>query len=274
MGKLSKLGPAMRPFEILSIDTVGGFAGGRSPKRYMHIVADHFSRKAFIGTTKHQTTQEFIKLIDRVTKGKEVKILLMDQYSALNSRGLKDYLSARGIQVCFTSPDTASSNGLNERLNQTLVNRIRCKINETPSKVWSKIAEECVNEYNRTRHTVTGFAPDYLMHGETDEIVPEALQQEKNLEEDRAKALLNSIIHFEANKKRVDKNRRNCDVREGDYVYVENGNKLNRSKLDEIRSGPYRVVKQVSKTMFEIERGKRKKESNIYHCSKLIPLQP
>ena len=166
MGKLSKLGPATQPFEIMSIDTVGGFSGNRSTKRYLHLLVDHFSRKAFISTTKTQTRDQFIKLIDQVTHGKNVKIILADQYSALTSQDLKDYLKKRKIKFVFTSVNNPESNGLNERTNQTLVNRIRCKINSCPKKPWPKIAEECTIEYNRTTHSVTNFSPDYLMFSE------------------------------------------------------------------------------------------------------------
>ena len=36
-----------------------------------------------------------------------------------------------------------------------------------------------------------------------------------------------------------DKNRIMHEFEEGDQVYISNGNKLNRNKLDEIRKGPY-----------------------------------
>ena len=121
IGLLSQLGPASRPFEIMSIDTIGGFSGNKSSKRYMHILVDHFSRMAFISTTTNQTNDHFIELIDRVTRN---EILLSDQHASLNPKKLKRYLEQRKIRLVFTSVNTASSSGLNERLNQTLVNRL------------------------------------------------------------------------------------------------------------------------------------------------------
>ncbi|VVC30482.1 Hypothetical protein CINCED_3A012389 [Cinara cedri] len=40
-GLMSQLGPATKPFEIVSIDTIGGFDGRRSTKRYLHLLVDH-----------------------------------------------------------------------------------------------------------------------------------------------------------------------------------------------------------------------------------------
>ena len=272
LGKMSKLGPATKPFEIMSVDTVGGFSGNRSPKKYMHILVDHFTRKAFISTTKTQTTRDFIKLIDRVTRDENVHTILADQYSALNSKDLKMYLRDRGVKLVLTSVNNPESNGLNERLNQTLVNRIRCKINSDTRRPWSVIAEECVDEYNRTDHSVTKFSPDYLMYGRRTHIVPQELIEDRDLAHDRKEAFIKSQKNFMKNKERIDRNRKEQDIKPNDFVFVETGSKLNRNKLAEIRLGPFRVLNKLSNTMFEIDSGKRKKESNIFHVSKLVPV--
>jgi len=62
-GSLEHLGPATSPFEIMSLDTVRGFGGRRSTKRYLHLLVDHFSRYAYIYTSANQTAVEMIKLI-------------------------------------------------------------------------------------------------------------------------------------------------------------------------------------------------------------------
>ncbi|GBP16499.1 hypothetical protein EVAR_10070_1 [Eumeta japonica] len=82
-------GPAEKPFQIMSIDTVGGFGGNRSSK-------------------------------DQVIKDNEVEILLSDQYPALNSKEFKKYLKDHSVNLIFTAVDSPFSNGINERLNQTL----------------------------------------------------------------------------------------------------------------------------------------------------------
>ena len=80
--------------------------------------------------------------------------------------------------MIFTAVDTPFSNGLNERLNQTLENRIRCKMNVKENKTaWPKIAEECTNKYNETNHTITGFSPKYLLSGEPTDLLPPELKE-------------------------------------------------------------------------------------------------
>lgn len=82
IGLMSKLGPAKEPYEILSIDSVGGFGGNRSPKKFMHILVDHFSRYAWISTSTGQCAQDFIKLIDPIAQKNKINIILADQYTA------------------------------------------------------------------------------------------------------------------------------------------------------------------------------------------------
>ena len=271
LGLLSKLGPPIRPFQILSIDTIGGFNDGNSAKKYMHLLVDHFTRFAWITTSSKQTANEFIKLIDPVVQQEKVEILLADQYTGLNSKKLKDYLNSHDIHLVFTSVDSADSNGLNERLNQTLVNKIRCKLNSGEIRSWSRIALDAVNEYNNTPHTVTGFEPQYLLYNERPEIVPVELVKRNDLSIDRQTAFDNSMRNFEKNKERIDRLRKRHRFKEGDKVFVQMSSKLNRRKLEEIRNGPFEVIRMVSNSIVEVRCGSRRRDTNMFHIGKLVP---
>lgn len=139
---------------------------------------------------------------------------------------------------------------------------------------WTRIAHNCVEKYNETEHTVTKFSPKYLLQGEDTLILPNELIKKRGnnkLENDRTIAYKNSIRYHEYNKKLYDKNRKDYDFNVGDLVYVKNGNRLNRKKLDELRIGPYKLLKKISNSMHEIDIGHKKPESNLFHISKLIP---
>lgn len=276
-GLMSQLGPATKPFEIVSIDTIGGFGGSRSTKRYLHLLVDHFTRYAYIVTSKTQNANDFIKLINKVTESDTIGMVLTDQYPGINSKEFKSFLNKKSIPIIFTAVNAPFSNGLNERLNQTLVNRIRCKLNENSNnkKAWTTIAHECVDKYNNTEHTVTGFAPKYLLDGTDVSFLPNELKIDKTEADwikDKQIAFENSLKSHNYNKQRFDKNRTHFDFNVGDMVYVENGNKLNRHKLDELKIGPYKIIKKISNSIFNIDTGHKKSESNLFHITKLIPL--
>lgn len=275
-GFMSHLGPATRPFEIMSIDTIGGFGGSRSTKRYLHLLVDHFTRFAFIQTSKTQSANDFIKLVKDIAETENVKMILTDQYPGINSNEFKNFLHMRKITLIFTAVNAPFSNGLNERLNQTLVNKIRCKVNEKgTNKAWTTIAHECVKKYNETNHSITGFSPQYLLHGTDVTVLPQELKQDRTFNDlirDRKKALENTIKSHNYNKTLYDKKLRYWEFKVGDMVYIENGNKLNRKKLDELKVGPYKIIEKISDTIYRIDIGYKKAESNLYHITKLMPV--
>ena len=92
---MSQLGPVTRSLEIISIDTIGGFGGLRSTKKYLHLLVDHFTRYAFIITSKTQSAHNFIKLINKVTDTQEIKTLFSDQYPGINSKKLKKFVTSK-----------------------------------------------------------------------------------------------------------------------------------------------------------------------------------
>lgn len=275
-GLMSQLGPATKPFEIISIDTIGGFGGSTSTKKYLHLLVDHFTRFAYILTSKTQNSKDFIKLMEKATENQEVGMVLSDQYPGINSKEFKQYLDSKHIPIVFTAVNAPFSNGLNERLNQTLINKIRCKMNEKKKLTWTTIAHECTKRYNDTEHTITGFAPKYLLEGKNITILPSELKQNKThseLLQDRKLALENSIKSHNYNKQKFDKKRRDYEFNIGDLVYVENGNRLNRKKLDELKIGPYKVLEKISNSIYKIDTGHSKSQSNIFHITKLVPTQ-
>ncbi len=272
-GKLGFLGPATAPYEIMSLDTIGGFGNNHTSNSYLHLLVDHFSRYAFVLCSKGQSAREMISLVDSVHRCHPIGTLMTDQYGGLSSEEFKSYCQSSGIRHVFSAVDSAFSMGLNERLNQTLVNRVRCgKHDDTtpPSKSWTAIAKQCVQQYNDSPHSVTKFSPSYLLTGHPSNIFPDPLSSPTNLSRDRSLALERTIKYHDYNKSRYDKNKNVSNFKVGDLVYVNNGNKLNRKKLDPLRIGPYRISKKLSDVIVEIEIGHGPHPYRLYHANKLL----
>lgn len=142
-------------------------------------------------------------------------------------------------------------------------------------KAWTTVARECVDKYNTTEHSVTGFAPKYLLYGTDVTILPKELKNniknEDNWIKDRELALRNTIKSHNYNKELFDKNRNQHEFNIGDKVYVENGNRLNRRKLDELRIGPFEIIDKISNSIYKINVGRKKAESTLFHITKLQP---
>ncbi len=259
----------------MSLDTIGGFAGNNSPKKYLHLLADHFTRYAFTVTSTNQKTPDFIKLLNIVlNKGHKIKNLLTDQYTGINSAEFKNFCKDKDINLIFTAVDSPSSNGLNERLNQTLINRLRCKINENKEnrkRPWSGLLNQCVSEYNDTIHSVTKFSPNYLLNGKKLSFLEISNNVNSDLINDRKIVFENSQKSHFRNKRKFDKKRKNINFEVGDLVYVNHGNPLNKNKLQEIRIGPFKISQKISNLIYQVDSGFQKRESNVYHVSKMYP---
>ena len=128
LGFLAKIGPAKETFDFISIDTASGFR--KTPDspgaKYMHIAIDHLTRYVWAiykETTKADDILELIKLVQQDGKPRRI---LSDNHKCLFNSKVTRYMSKHKITPVLVPPDSAASNGMIERVNQTLTNKIRC----------------------------------------------------------------------------------------------------------------------------------------------------
>ena len=267
LGQLSHLGPAKWPYEIVSMDTVGGFGGFNSAKQYIHLAIDHFSRYLWTVCSKKQSAKDFINLIKQVSQTKKPSLILADQYTGIKSNELSNYLSKNNIKLIFTAVNSPASNGMVERVNQTVVTRLRCMINDgNERKCWPKLLDICVEQYNKTPHTVTQFSPEFLLTG----VRPfESYAQNITIDQAHKIAFENSQKNHEINKQLYDSKHKRIVLNPNDLVLVENKNEISRKKLEPIMLGPFKVVNKLSNTMYEVQCDKKGKITDKFHISKL-----
>nr|XP_046919045.1 uncharacterized protein LOC124499206 [Dermatophagoides farinae] len=249
-------------------DRVGGMGNYGSSKKYLHIAIDSFTRFDWIVTSKTQTGKDFVNLINKVITLRKPKLVVADQYTGIKSTEFRQFLENKDIKLMFTPKNHPESNGMVERVNQTLCARIRQRILETPKErrqiSWTTIATNCVEEYNKTIHSTTKFPPIYLLTGEDHD----KLIRGNKLEENRKIAFQNSCKNHDENKMRFDKHQTNEKIEVGQMVYVETGSKLNRGKLDPLYEGPYKVTDKVGTNMLQVKKNNKK---DWFHIAKIKP---
>ncbi|GBL90186.1 Transposon Ty3-G Gag-Pol polyprotein [Araneus ventricosus] len=165
------------------------------------------------------------------------------------------------------------TNGKVERVNQSLVTRLKCKVNSTSTKVpWTKLLESVTNEYNLTPHSITKYPPAYLLLGTLPYDSPigqnsyyEPVNEARNL------ALQRTIDYHNKNKIRYDAHFVDKKFNPGDLVVYEEFHYPNTRKLTPPFSGPYEVIKQCSEVTYEINKPNplTKQATQIVHISKL-----
>ncbi|GBM34436.1 hypothetical protein AVEN_176497-1 [Araneus ventricosus] len=170
------------------------------------------------------------------------------------------------------------TNGKVERVNQSLVTRLKCRVNSTSTKVpWTKLLESVTNEYNLTPHSITKYPPAYLLLGTLPYDSPigqnsyyEPVNEARNL------ALQRTIDYYNKNKIRYDARFVDKKFNPGDLVVYEEFHYPNTRKLSPPFSGPYEIIKQCSEVTYKINKPNplTKQATQIVHISKLRCFHP
>ncbi|GFX98330.1 retrovirus-related Pol polyprotein from transposon 17.6 [Trichonephila clavipes] len=248
---------AEEPFEMISLDTVGGFNYHNSQKKYLHIVLDHATRYAWTFPSKSVTSETYTNCLKQIFSIQCPKQLLSDRNAAFTSSKFKKFLKHHNIRQLLTSANRSQCNGKNERVNQTLVAKLRCKVNSTTKTPWTKLLEQVTYEYNNSPHDVTGFPPAYLMFGTLPYDSPLPNQVKLNyppIQQARQIAVNRTIKHHKINKQRYDKHYVDAKFKVGDLVLYQNFSYPNSSKLQSPYNGPFKVVRKLSNVTYEIDK--------------------
>ena len=271
LGELKQFGPATKPFQVISIDTVGGFSGYNSTKQYIHVAIDNFTRYVWTLASRTQSSKDFVNLINYIKQTNKPEMILADRYTGIKSSEFQNYLKRNEIKITFITVNSPQSNGMCERVNQTLTNRLRCKINDgNHGTCWPKLLKTITDEYNFTPHDVTGFPPSYLMFG----ITKNEFETYLPLEKARENAVQNSQKNHDTNKFYFDKKRNKAKFNEGDKVLVIDKSALQRRKLESIYKGPFTIIKRLSDVLYEVESDKKGRKSDTFHVRNMLKFHP
>jgi hypothetical protein len=94
-------------------------------------------------------------------KNVNIKVLRTDNGGEYVSNEFKSYLNRKGIIHQLTPPYTPQRNGIAERVNQTILNKVRCMIKETnlEKAIWGEAVSTATNLKNKspTKNLPPGF---------------------------------------------------------------------------------------------------------------------
>lgn len=101
-------------------------------RKYFLTFIDDASNKLWVYFLKtkdevFQHFQEFHAMVERET-GKQLKCLCTDNGSEYTSNAFEVYYTNRGIRHETTVPDTPQHNGVAERMNRTILEKVRCML--------------------------------------------------------------------------------------------------------------------------------------------------
>lgn len=143
--------------ELLHSDLCGPMeVNSFSGAKYFYTFIDDYTRKTFIYFLKtkdlaKEVFKDFKALVENQT-GKRIKILRSDGGGEYINKDYDDYLKKCGIRHQSTNPHTPQQNGVAERMNRTVEERVRCMISDAglTKGYWAEAAATAVYVINRS----------------------------------------------------------------------------------------------------------------------------
>ncbi|UYV61221.1 K02A2.6-like, partial [Cordylochernes scorpioides] len=162
-GELGQLPPAVLPYELVSLDTISGFAKYGNSQTCLHVVVDHATRYAWAFPSRSTSILTYTQVIKKVMQFGSPKRLLTDRAPAFTSPKFRRFLIRHNIGQLLTTSNNPQANGLSERLNATITGKLKLLRLQQPKTAWTKLLPQVLQAYNHTPHSVTGFPPSYLL---------------------------------------------------------------------------------------------------------------
>ena len=130
------------------------------------VFQDHFMKHMLAYVTPDQTAKTIAKYLyqDYISVFGALTRLLSDKGANFISSVIEEMHKLLGIKKLWTTPYHPKTNGLVERLHQTIVQMI-WKLGEDKKADWPSHLAEIAHTYNATHSSVMGYSPHYLMFG-------------------------------------------------------------------------------------------------------------
>ena len=133
---------------------------------------DDASRKVFVtGLREKSEVAEHLKLfVARVEleTGKRLKVLRTDGGGEYIASAVQEFLKTKGVQHEITTPDTPQHNGVAERMNRTLLDKVRSMLHDAslPETYWYDALLYAALLHNVTpKRALDGITPDEAWSG-------------------------------------------------------------------------------------------------------------
>ena len=162
---------ATAPLDFLHVDftSIGTTLEENQSPRVANVLVfqDHLMKHMLAYVTPDQTAKTIPKFLygDYISTFGALARFLSDRGASFTSSVIEEMCKILGIQQLQTMSYHPQTNGLVERLHQTIMCMIG-KLGEDKKADWQSHLAEIVHTCNTTQSTVTRYSPHYLMFGQ------------------------------------------------------------------------------------------------------------
>lgn len=158
--------PVSESFEHVHLDMIGPVKTSYNGNAYVITATDAFSKWAFAKACLNIRTSVIINFVEEqiLSIHGKPKCFITDRGSQFESNEWKEFIKKLGVEHRMTSPYHPQSNGIDERLNGTLVHILRTYVDKYQED-WDEHLKWSLYVYNTTVHESTGYSPYQVLHG-------------------------------------------------------------------------------------------------------------
>ena len=221
--------PVSKIFEHLHIDLVGPLKRTQQGNTHIITATDAFSKWAFAKPCLNITAAGVIKFLEDniIALHGKPETIITDRGTQFTSHEWARYMEKMSIQHNLTSGYHPQSNGIDERLNGTLIRILLPYVDENQLD-WDDKLKWALFVYNTTAHSSTGFSPYQILHGLTSRspFNANSIEIDNHEEIDKIRTTIRQNADS-VNKKaqyhqkdNYDRGRKECEFEVGDLVLV------------------------------------------------------
>ena len=254
LGQLQPIETPTEPLELIAIDTiVMGNSAEQSKAKYIQVVIDHLTRYVWAFATSKNTAETIINVLSQLFKTVGYpKRILTDRATSFTSKSLKRFLAScpNPVRHSLTASYHPQTNGMNEKANGTITEKLRIAQLENPKRKWSSLLPNVVDQYNNTVHDSTGFTPKFLFWGKDgSNTITTPLSEARQMAHDRTEQMRLKW------KQEYDSRHRPYTFKPDDLVkHRIPKNRPDRNKLTPNYEGPYKIIRMIVPNAYEVLR--------------------
>ena len=149
-GTLHPLPSPSSPLELVSMDTIiMGNAASNTHAKNIQVIIDHHTRFAWAAATPKNTFHTVRTVLSNIFKSSPwPQNILTDRGTNFTCKQFRTFLASHNTKHLLTTSYHPSCNGMVEKLNGTIKERLSLAQHEKPNRKWSSLLNDVVRQYN------------------------------------------------------------------------------------------------------------------------------